>query len=769
MIDHMAVTSQRSSGSSIFSDLCSVAVTLTLRQARFTAVTSRRDNVMSKFNLSPQVGFGLVAGVAAGVVVYLLHQHRNRDRNKKVTKQNGYHVRADRDHTLTANYSQALSASSDVVAASRREQVELLTRLDDVLGSITDLRQEIDSLRSILHGLAEDIVGEVRGATAFLADSSADSIRLAAKSAGLTNAAHRALWLKGWKGDPQTKSKLCSLPCQGEYLFGTKLDEILTKAGERKKGFANSNNYVPFYRRAFRKPAFNKRKEFKNQDRWATRDTKQKATRDTYQNSVRQHDISRLYQSSRRNKIRNAHVYNRRHSNHSRRTSSVPVSAACQRSGQLKSRLPQSSYPPPRRVGPKSSNFQNDSYEMGYTRERSLRHKTKPTTKKICFNVPGRQSRHSRCPSDSLDISESIRFSSSDSSTNSNQEDKGGPGKYNPDCPILAKKTMVFPAQSHVHLGSVDPPGGSGSSFPGALQPPSCEGTKVDSLEFERQLLKLRGFSDSRSEPVQIPQMPPWDINLVLEALTGHPFEPLDLAHIKYISLKTVLLVASHLEENQRAIRRRRYLPHRERTDSTGSSSIYFTAGSGTAQTDVESEGGYTTANAESDYDRESSKGSDEEEEDEVSCETVRTMRRDSADLVTDDEATMLAADPIDEELMLLLQRSDELHNGDAEQKREGFQMLCANKLLYGGRQDFVWRLARSYSDMCEITEDLADKKSYSSEVHHCEDSGLLCVDESTLGKKKLKLHFRQKAKVLSATNGYWPPLRSAVASLLGM
>ncbi|XP_073422797.1 regulator of microtubule dynamics protein 3 isoform X1 [Dendrobates tinctorius] len=290
---------------------------------------------MSKFSLTPQVAFGLVAGVAAGVVVYLLHQHRNRDPNKKATKQNGYHVRADGDHTLTANCSQALSASSDVVAASRREQTELLTRLDDVLGSITDLRQEIDSLRSILHGLAEDIVGEVR----------------------------------------------------------------------------------------------------------------------------------------------------------------------------------------------------------------------------------------------------------------------------------------------------------------------------------------------------------------------------------------------SHLEENQRATRRRRYLPHRERTDSTGSSSIYFTAGSGAAQTDVESEGGYTTANAESDYDRESSKGSDEEEEeDEVSCETVRTMRRDSVDLVTDDEATMLAADPIDEELMLLLQRSDELHKGDAEQKREGFQMLCANKLLYGNRQDFVWRLARSYSDMCEITEDLAEKKSYSSE-----------------------------------------------------
>ncbi|XP_066464748.1 regulator of microtubule dynamics protein 3 [Eleutherodactylus coqui] len=173
----------------------------------------------------------------------------------------------------------------------------------------------------------------------------------------------------------------------------------------------------------------------------------------------------------------------------------------------------------------------------------------------------------------------------------------------------------------------------------------------------------------------------------------------------------------SHLEENQRASRRRRYLPHRERTDSTGSSSIYFTTSSGAAQTDVESEGGYSTANAESDFDRESSKGSEEEEEeDEVSCETVRTMRRDSGDLVTDDEGTMLAADPLDEDLTLLLQRSDQLHNGDTEQKREGFQLLSSNKLVYGNRQDFLWRVGRSYGDMCEITEDLAEKKSYALE-----------------------------------------------------
>ncbi|XP_053330500.1 regulator of microtubule dynamics protein 3 [Spea bombifrons] len=187
--------------------------------------------------------------------------------------------------------------------------------------------------------------------------------------------------------------------------------------------------------------------------------------------------------------------------------------------------------------------------------------------------------------------------------------------------------------------------------------------------------------------------------------------------------------VRLQLEENQKAVRRRRYLPYRERTDSTGSSSIYFTTSSGAGHTDVESEGGYTTANAESDYDRESSKGS-EEEEDEVSCETVRTMRRDSVDLVMDEETTMVT-DLVDEELMHLLQKSDQLSSGDSEDKSQGFQMLLSNKLLYGEHQDFLWRLARSYSDMCDTSEDVQEKKTYAFDGKEEAENALRKGDQS--------------------------------------
>ncbi|XP_039562611.1 regulator of microtubule dynamics protein 3 isoform X3 [Passer montanus] len=170
--------------------------------------------------------------------------------------------------------------------------------------------------------------------------------------------------------------------------------------------------------------------------------------------------------------------------------------------------------------------------------------------------------------------------------------------------------------------------------------------------------------------------------------------------------------IRTHLEETQRVARRRKFPFSRERSDSTGSSSIYFTASSGKLNTDDgESEGGYTTANAESDYERESER----ESEDEVSCDTVRTVRRDSLELAPEDEGPLLPEASLDQGLGQLLEQADRLHGGDEQDRREGFQLLLNNKLAYAGQREFLWRLARAHCDMWELTEDKDERRSYAT------------------------------------------------------
>ncbi|XP_044153029.1 lamina-associated polypeptide 2, isoforms alpha/zeta-like isoform X2 [Bufo gargarizans] len=82
----------------------------------------------------------------------------------------------------------------------------------------------------------------------FLTDASTDVMRFAAKSSAMTNAARRAIWLRSWKGDQGSKARLCALPCEGDRLFGSSLDDILEKASDKKKGFPVPQK-TPFFRR----------------------------------------------------------------------------------------------------------------------------------------------------------------------------------------------------------------------------------------------------------------------------------------------------------------------------------------------------------------------------------------------------------------------------------------------------------------------------------------------------------------------------------------
>ncbi|XP_071334480.1 regulator of microtubule dynamics protein 3 [Trachinotus anak] len=211
------------------------------------------------------------------------------------------------------------------------------------------------------------------------------------------------------------------------------------------------------------------------------------------------------------------------------------------------------------------------------------------------------------------------------------------------------------------------------------------------------------------------------------------------------IALQIIQDVKKGVEDSQR-MRRRRHVIHRERTDSTSSSSIYFTASQGMASTYEEtSEGGYSTAYAESDYtDRDTDKEEggqqpeqeSEEEEEDRSCATVLTLRQEDSqeeeveedreleegEEEDDDEGRLqLVTEVPSGELALLLAQSDILHTGDASLKAEGFRLLLDNRAEYGDSREFLWRLARAYSDMYESTEDKQEKKTYAQQG--CEEA----------------------------------------------
>ncbi|XP_054473985.1 regulator of microtubule dynamics protein 3 [Anoplopoma fimbria] len=216
------------------------------------------------------------------------------------------------------------------------------------------------------------------------------------------------------------------------------------------------------------------------------------------------------------------------------------------------------------------------------------------------------------------------------------------------------------------------------------------------------------------------------------------------------IAVQIIQDVKKGVEDSQR-VRRRRHVTHRERTDSTGSSSIYFTASQGMTSTYETSEGGYSTAYAESDYtDRDTDKEEGEEgeegeaepeqeseEDEDKSCATVLTIRQEDSQEDEAEERGLLLLEEDEEEedeeeddgrlqqlvtevpsgeLALLLAQSDILHTGDAKLKAEGFRLLLDNRAAYGDSREFLWRLARAYSDMYECTEDKQEKKTYAQQ-----------------------------------------------------
>ncbi|XP_019382706.1 PREDICTED: regulator of microtubule dynamics protein 2 isoform X3 [Gavialis gangeticus] len=104
---------------------------------------------------------------------------------------------------------------------------------------------------------------------------------------------------------------------------------------------------------------------------------------------------------------------------------------------------------------------------------------------------------------------------------------------------------------------------------------------------------------------------------------------------------------------------------------------------------EAESEGGYITAHTDTEGESEEEKGG---------------VISSGATVVRSEEETKLAN---------LLQNVDHLHCGSVDDKKKSFRLLLEKKEQYGNHARFLWRLARAYGDMFEMTTDVEEKKQY--------------------------------------------------------
>ncbi|NXH96051.1 RMD2 protein, partial [Pachycephala philippinensis] len=117
-----------------------------------------------------------------------------------------------------------------------------------------------------------------------------------------------------------------------------------------------------------------------------------------------------------------------------------------------------------------------------------------------------------------------------------------------------------------------------------------------------------------------------------------------------------------------------------------------------TSSEEAESEGGYLTAHTDSEGDSEEEK---------------RCMKPPDA-MVKSEE---------DEDLLNFLQQVDSLHKGSEDDKKEGFRLLLEKDSKYENCVDFLWRLARAYGDLFEMTTDAEEKRKYFSNIRNLQSN----------------------------------------------
>ncbi|KAG9344407.1 hypothetical protein JZ751_011077 [Albula glossodonta] len=62
--------------------------------------------------------------------------------------------------------------------------------------------------------------------------------------------------------------------------------------------------------------------------------------------------------------------------------------------------------------------------------------------------------------------------------------------------------------------------------------------------------------------------------------------------------------------------------------------------------------------------------------------------------------------------LMVLLEQVDSLHDGSESEKKEGLTLLLEKKEEFGQKTPFLWRLMRAYADAHDVASNVDEKKS---------------------------------------------------------
>ncbi|KAM8930089.1 uncharacterized protein RCH25_006001 [Pelodytes ibericus] len=189
-------------------------------------------------------------------------------------------LRDPMDKRMDSNLSKAYIASG----SGLRPAVALTSVSRALKQWMDDLEEDISS--GVSRSRLLESLRKIKLAIDFSSEASIDLVKTISRSMVLTVASRQALWLRNWVADNSSKNSLCSLPFQGEMLFGKYLDECIKKAVEGRKAFLPQDRRpkrsFPQDRRSFRDKDFRQYRpgrEFSRFQSWKSGLSSSKTTR----------------------------------------------------------------------------------------------------------------------------------------------------------------------------------------------------------------------------------------------------------------------------------------------------------------------------------------------------------------------------------------------------------------------------------------------------------------------------------------------------------